>query len=368
MILASLLLVNSSLNILFIFLPFFLTIQAIAAPLCLNLFNTQKASIHASDLARSLQDRITRDDIYRLRKIQNKNEQLAFSESQFNKNGIRTERLIDSKYFGLITNEGLKISTDGDHYLNHLAKKMYENFGTIIIWDPEKLGKANGAFNSKLNAIYISETMAYSAEADTTLFHEIRHAAMTYKENKNNPDLINGSAFKFFFVLWPWKKNSASPYEYFFSIQELSTWRQSAIYKLKYLNENLINKSISNKYYVSEKENLKTKTHQVYSDVLSLLNYEIELLQRNKAFLKYNEQERLISINYFNFLFLSGHKIPALYYKRHLPDHIASLDSKQLGRFFASIYGYRYQKIIAEDYLNDLKNEVITYQNELENL
>lgn len=115
-------------------------------------------------------------------------------------------------------------------FLNQLAFKLKTNFGTNLLYRP--FSESIGSYQKLSNSIFMSDFSALSGLADYTLMHEIRHAAMTVKENRGMVALANGYMRKMRKSQYPWRKTSSGVYESYMNMQEFSTYYQGRTYEM----------------------------------------------------------------------------------------------------------------------------------------
>lgn len=117
-------------------------------------------------------------------------------------------------------------------FLNFLAFKMKENFGTRFFYEAKFDSPQSASFDTNANNIYVSGMTALTGFVDALLLHEIRHAAMGAKEISDKENYGRGVMTKKAQTRFPWQTTRMHGYERGMTFQELDTYFQGRTYDM----------------------------------------------------------------------------------------------------------------------------------------
>ncbi len=221
--------------------------------------------------------------------------------------------------------EEIDILASGYFELNRQARKLSELYQTKIVYSPKVLSElgAYGAHCPALRTIYVSEFMAKTDSLDLTYLHEVRHMAMTHKEESGQATVVNGDAIKNGFLKdkWPWGRTSKSGYDNYFSLQEAETWHQYFVYSLVHIRQLATDRKLNYAELHQLIEAIKQRnSSDMIEDTLALVKYELGLLRNNIPSIYFEKDKQKFSFGRRSLLFSYGHTIPRKFIEEFLAE------------------------------------------------
>lgn len=267
-------------------------------------------------------------------------------------------------------NSYIQITPGESTYLNRLAKKLWKNFGTKVVYNPKLLSKGTVALYHEIeNSIYISHQTAYNGKPDSSFFHEAKHAAMTVKKNKKRTPMINGAMAEILALVPFLGIKSNDGYQNYVDFQELATWKQDYLYSLKSLRSLLNLESIRARDVKHYLDSLEIRSIDVFAQLLSLILAEHKRLKDGFVISSFKEKTGVLSFYSINLrLQVIAHEIPFDFIESQfnqefnfdIPNQPLEQKLKTLKAKFDSIDGETLQEKIIEQYLIWLGSKAMT--------
>lgn len=220
----------------------------------------------------------------------------------------------------------LVVATEGNHPLNRIAKRLFEQEGTKLIYNPSNLKDGElASFDPNENVIYISHALAQRGKIDSSFFHELRHWSLFHQSRDGKSSYSNSETTRARFARNPIA--SKSVYNGLFSFEELPVW----IYELKLLTKNYLSQYRQNfdmSFFIKDYQYTFHETLNIAADVKSLAQFYLEKVNRDEirfSVAKDGDFTRLTLRHKLN------------YYEIYLPlnklEHMKSLKKEQLQKY-----------------------------------
>lgn len=310
---------------------------------------------------------------------------IQFIDEQLNANGVDHRIIYKKLNESIMKVPHIEILPSQHHPLNQLAQDLAKKYQIQLLYTPHLISW--GGYDVVRNIVYLSSQSALFARPDTTLFHEIKHAANVYKAKiKREPPLINGMASlpfngkesKWTEESWPW--SAPEDYEHQMSFDETSTWKQDFRYEWLSTKKQILSALEDGQPHSLPVNPFKDfQTLSIIEHAQNLVRYELLTLttRENSVSIQLAKDGRSLDFKIKDdSARIIQHEVPSSWFRRYLPlDLYQSLHERQtyisdhlktrLTNFFSNPENEFYIHAIALSYLQTLGKRFEHYSSDL---
>ena len=305
-------------------------------------------------------------------------EKIIFVQDQFKYVGI--DYKLHQYQVRLTKKTEVVIQPNEQSELNRLAHTLYNQFKIQLVYNPELLNEQfDGLFSHYEKKIYLSNYTAATGRIDMTLLHEIRHAMLFNREDRGLFSMFNGfimnwrglnlSKFVPFYKLkgqWPWGEPLTETYSRYMSLQEISTYYRQIKQQFQSILLMKKNKQMSLQQIRNYEGQVNGAALRVFQESVEMYKNEIQFqTTKQRLWNVYDEKTGVIQINHFGLMYLFVTHVPKNFIDNYLEINRIELGLHDRKKFFSSSEGKKIKQKIVILFLQEAKNKVQNYVDEL---